>query len=74
MRELDTFALQHSYPSNSPIKLELLSFQRVGKQLQASEGNYDDCVMALSFAIAVGESYQGMWDDVDFSKIRKIHS
>jgi hypothetical protein len=62
------------YPSNSPIKLELLSFQRVGKKLQASEGNHDDTVMALSFAVAVGESYEGMWDDVDLTKIKKIRA
>ena len=58
------------YPSNSPVQPELLSFQRNGKKLEASHGQHDDCVMALSFAIAVGESHEG-WN-VDFTKIRKF--
>jgi Terminase RNaseH-like domain len=45
------------FPSNSPVKSEFLSFQRTGKQLGAANGQYDDTVMALAFAVAAADSY-----------------
>lgn len=44
-----------SFPNNSPITDELLTFRRVGNKLEASSGKHDDCVMALSFALAVSQ-------------------
>lgn len=40
------------YPPKSPLIDELLSFRRNGKKLEAASGKHDDCVMALSFALA----------------------
>lgn len=42
----------------SPILDELLAFRRVGKKLQASNGN-DDCVMSLAFCVQVSPFKQG---------------
>lgn len=40
-----------TFPANSPIEQELLSFRRVGDKLQAAEGSHDDTVMALALAL-----------------------
>lgn len=42
-----------SYPSDSPIVDELLSFRRKDKKLEAASGKHDDVVMALCFALEV---------------------
>jgi Terminase RNaseH-like domain len=44
-----------SFPNNSPITDELLTFRRVGNKLEASSGKHDDCVMSLCFALAVSQ-------------------
>lgn len=41
------------YPSNCTIIEEMLSFQRVGKKLEAISGKHDDIIMSSAFAIAV---------------------
>jgi len=42
-----------SFPKNTPIIDELLTFRRKGNKLEASSGKHDDCVMALAFALSV---------------------
>lgn len=42
-----------SYPSNSPIVEEMLSFRRQGNKLEASPGKHDDCIMSAAFALAI---------------------
>ncbi|MBD2255596.1 Terminase-like family protein [Nostoc parmelioides] len=49
------------YPTKSPIKDELLSFRRLGNKLEASSGQYDDCVMSLSFALLIATNYTSEW-------------
>jgi hypothetical protein len=44
-----------SFPNNSPITDELLTFRRAGNKLEAPSGKHDDCVMALCFALAVSQ-------------------
>lgn len=41
---------------------ELLNFRRQGKKLEAANGKHDDTVMALAFALCVGERHQGGWN------------
>ena len=42
-----------SYPENSPLVEEMLSFRREGRKLEASTGKHDDTVMATCFALTV---------------------
>ena len=42
-----------TFPSNSPIVDELLSYRKIGIKLEASQGKHDDCVMSLAFSLAV---------------------
>lgn len=49
------------FPAKCPIKDELLSFRRVGKKMEASSGQHDDCVMALCFAVSIIEESSSKW-------------
>jgi len=42
-----------TFPADSPITEELLTFIRKGKKLEAAAGKHDDTVLALSFALSV---------------------
>jgi hypothetical protein len=42
-------------PRKNPVDRELIGFKRIGKQLKASSGGHDDCVMALAFALSQTE-------------------
>lgn len=44
---------QFRYPKNSPIYEEMLQFMRQGSKMGASEGAFDDCVMAGAIALSV---------------------
>ena len=41
------------YPENSQLTEELLSFKRVGKNLEAANGKHDDVILSACFALAV---------------------
>jgi phage terminase large subunit-like protein len=51
-----------SYPVNSPLVDELLSFRRKGKKLEASSGKHDDAIMALCFALSVAQKDNANWN------------
>jgi phage FluMu gp28-like protein len=40
-------------PKSSVVTQEMLSFRRVGKKLEASPGNHDDCVMSLAVCVSM---------------------
>ncbi|MBW4607586.1 MAG: terminase family protein [Hassallia sp. WJT32-NPBG1] len=42
-----------SFPANSVLIQELLSFRRIGHKLEAAQSKHDDSVMSTSFALAV---------------------
>ncbi len=50
-----------SYPANSPIVDELLSFRRQGAKLEAASGKHDDCVMGLCFALIAAQNFDDTW-------------
>ncbi|WP_169222728.1 Terminase-like family protein [Brasilonema sp. UFV-L1] len=56
-----------TYPQNSPIVEELLSFRRQGKKLEAATGKHDDTVLALCFALSVINRNKPF---IDVSKIK----
>jgi phage terminase large subunit-like protein len=49
------------FPADSVLIEELLSFKREGKKLSAPNGKHDDALMALCFALTVGEQSQSFW-------------
>jgi phage terminase large subunit-like protein len=58
-----------SYPYNSPIIDEMLSFRRNGKKLEAANGKNDDTILGLCFALIVAEKDRdNKWDLSDVPK------
>ena len=49
------------FPPDSVLIEELLSFKREGKKLSAPNGKHDDALMALCFALTVGEQSEVFW-------------
>lgn len=44
---------QLTYPYDSPLVEEMLSFRREGKKLEAAPGKHDDVVMGVAFAVTI---------------------
>lgn len=58
-----------SYPSNSPIVQEMLSFRRQGNKLEASAGKHDDTIMGTAFALLVSPFNKSKTANIDYNKI-----
>ncbi|KAB8316173.1 hypothetical protein SD81_028275 [Tolypothrix campylonemoides VB511288] len=56
-----------TYPIDSPLVDELLSFKRKGKKLESPSGKHDDLLMAVAFAVAVAPQKESWFD---LSKLR----
>ena len=42
-----------TYPDNSVLVDEMLSYRRIGAKFEAASGKHDDAIMSVSFALTV---------------------